>query len=358
MKQKIIKYVLIINGIICLLFYIAAILQVKTDFLLNDKIEADAKSGVFGDLYFMNFIKHFKTELPPVNNEQKSDFNRSALLNSDILVFGDSFFYGSRGIPAFPRLLADKLKCKIVNFDNNGPYYLLNKISDPDFKKDLSGKILILEIAERFVAASFNSKYFLRTRLESYSESVYKIFHNPKIESTFLYLIKRGKFVSTIYSGISNFDYNTFGITNELSPYYADNPPWQFYYQETNNDISSFYYNFSDNEINVICDNIKVLSDRLKYEYNLNFIFIPIPNKYTICHKYFNNDRYNNLLPRIYQELSIRNVNFADFYKPFMKSSDTLYYPTDTHWNDKGISIGLETFLDKFNDLITPPHIR
>ncbi len=44
----------------------------------------------------------------------------------------------------------------------------------------------------------------------------------------------------------------------------------------------SFYYKYSQDEINTYCDNIADMSKRLYDRYKLKMIFMAIPSKYTI----------------------------------------------------------------------------
>jgi hypothetical protein len=76
---------------------------------------------------------------------------------------------------------------------------------------------------------------------------------------------------------------------------------------------------------------------------------MPIPNKYTLYHKFINNDAYNDFLPRLFAELDKRHICYIDVYHEFKNNSDTLYFGTDTHWNSKGIDIALNVLLEKMN---------
>jgi hypothetical protein len=64
-----------------------------------------------------------------------------------------------------------------------------------------------------------------------------------------------------------------------------------------------------------------------------------MPAKYTVYHGILNDDPYNQFLPRLYSGLEKRGVRYVNVYDAFMNSRDTLYYRTDSHWNQKGIDL-------------------
>ena len=74
-------------------------------------------------------------------------------------------------------------------------------------------------------------------------------------------------------------------------------------------------------------------------------VFMPIPTKYTICHKVINAHPYNNLLPRLYEELDKRGVPCIKLYEKFNNAPCDLYHGTDTHWNPKGVNLAMEELL-------------
>ncbi|MBA7533952.1 hypothetical protein ES705_26198 [subsurface metagenome] len=81
----------------------------------------------------------------------------------------------------------------------------------------------------------------------------------------------------------------------------------------------------------------------------MEFLFIAIPNKYTVCHSLINDDEYNELLPRINDCLEKKGVSVVRLYDDFMNSDKILFYGTDTHWNKNGVDIALSKTLEMLN---------
>jgi hypothetical protein len=90
-----------------------------------------------------------------------------------------------------------------------------------------------------------------------------------------------------------------------------------------------------------LADNIKITSDSLKTLYNLKFIFLGIPDKYTLYHHFINDDPYDDYLPRLYDALENRDIPVIDLYKPYTSTSEIIYHPSDNHWVAEGVDIAL-----------------
>jgi hypothetical protein len=139
-----------------------------------------------------------------------------------------------------------------------------------------------------------------------------------------------------------------FGYISSSTPKYTleYDTPWLFFKDQFNDEPSSFYYNHSQEEIDMVCDNIKDLADKLEKHYNLTMVFMAVPTKFTIYSEILTNDVYNNFLPRIYAGLEKRNIPVIKLYEDFNNSDEILYLGTDTHWNNKGIAIAVDNAVD------------
>lgn len=340
-KDKISKIIIYLLGIISL--YIFIILRFDNDplYLLDKNFLSESESLEYGDLYFVNLIKNFKIHLSAVKKNHNPSELQPDINKADILTFGDSFFADNPKFNSVPERLIDSLK-KVVYFSQNGnPLVVLENNNYQ--KKD---KIfLIFESCERFIPTAFIPK---QKNLSKKTISLLPVIENIypyNIESRYTYLMQRSFLTYDLYSALATFKFNAFGYINSVTPKYKKNPPWLFYQQEVDNNKTSFYYNFSNDEIKIICDNIETMDKQLKDTYNIDFIFLPVPNKYTIYHNIINNDKYNDFLPRIYTELRKRNVKVVELYDAYIESKRELYFPTDTHWNDEGINIAMSLLL-------------
>jgi len=276
------------------------------------------------------------------------------LLQADILTFGDSFLDFSR-MKTYPEQLGDTLHKRVFYerfINDHRPLVFLNKNN----YVNSSPKILIYESAERYIPFRFNtthdtgyttqSTYGLGKTIRDIRDWIFR----SDTEVKYTTLLNRSIFTNDLYSAISTIKFDVFGYITSQTPVYTldHEDPWLFYHEEVSpgGQFSDFYYNHSEEEINLYCDNIADLRNKLKELYNLDLIFMPIPSKYTIYHKLINNDTYNNFLPRLYEGLADRGVPFIDLYNEYINSDEILYYGTDTHWNKKGLDIAVDKTLE------------
>ncbi|NJK87870.1 MAG: hypothetical protein HC906_19820 [Bacteroidales bacterium] len=131
-------------------------------------------------------------------------------------------------------------------------------------------------------------------------------------------------------------------ISSSTPKYKLGNEPWLFYKEN----IDHFYTSYSDDDIRLICDNIKKLSELVKREYNLDFVFIPLPEKYTLYHKIVNNDKESDFLEKVYRGLAERNVLYIDLLDTLKTTHGYVYPRTDTHLNENGSEIAFEKLLN------------
>src|SRR5206468_1285734 len=133
--------------------------------------------------------------------------------------------------------------------------------------------------------------------------------------------------------------FSLFGFISPLTPRFSTQSRRLYFSEEVTPQLStSFYYPHPDSLVEIIADNIARLRDSLRLRYNADFLFLPVPNKYTVYNDEVGNDPYDNFLPRIVEQLRLRHVNTVDLYVPFQRAKATpLYYATDTHWDSTGI---------------------
>jgi hypothetical protein len=271
------------------------------------------------------------------------------LEQADIITFGDSFFDFTR-IRTFPEILGDSLNIRVFyeRFD-----YPLEYLSKNNYQ-DRRPKILLYETAERYIPTRFQSPHETsyipdhRSRLRIELAGIRDLIFLSDDEARYTLLLTRSYFSNAVYSMISTFKFDVFGYISKNTPVYTldRDKPWLFYYEEVNDDVTSFYYRHTQEQIDTYCDNIARLAADLKQIYHLELVFMPVPSKYTIYYKYLNNDPYNDFLPMIYEGLEKRSIPVIKLLDDFRQASEELYYGTDTHWNDKGIKIAVENTME------------
>ena len=85
--------------------------------ILSEKMDPETREfNKYGDLYYNNYISHFKQDFPAPLRKYRLSEKNPALNEADILTFGDSFFDFS---------FADNLSGTIVRYPWIKKYILL-----------------------------------------------------------------------------------------------------------------------------------------------------------------------------------------------------------------------------------------
>lgn len=356
MSEKALKIIIYIAGVVCLYAFLAIRIEPMFNLILKEKVIPEYwENTKYGELYYFNFIRHFREkDLPPYHVKYRFTKKHPSLENADVYLFGDSFFDFSR-METFPERLGDTLGIRTyyARFD-----YPLKYFADSNFNNN-SEKFLIYESAERYIPDRFTESHPLvpyrdpRSGIRKTLADIRDVIFLDNTEVLYSTLMMRSYFTTGIYSFISTLKFDVFNyITNKTPKYIADDKnPWLFYFDQLNGAPSSFYYQHSQQEIDTYCDNIKDLSDKLYDQYTMKMVFMAIPSKYTIYHTLLNNDEYNQFIPRLYAGLEKRGVPVIPVYEDFIKARDTIYYGTDTHWNKKGLNIALDNAVEVLDSL-------
>ncbi len=354
-RENILRMAIYIAGILCLYAWISARTLPVMNTMLREKIIPEHWEFThWGEMYYFNYIKHFREKnLPPPEQKYRFSDKHPTLEEADILIFGDSFFDFTRQ-KTFPERLADSLNKK-VNYERF--FYPLETFKRKNFSNN-QPKLLIYETVERDIGIRFKESHkdtFYRDNRSEIRKKVAEvrdwIFVDME-EEMYNKMLKGSVFTTDIYSWIATVKFNLFSFISPLTPkYYLGDTtrPWLFFHKQVNDEVSSFYYRHTDEEIETYCNNIADLARKLKTNYNLDFLFIAIPNKYTIYHTLINNDEYNELLPRVYACLEKKGVPVVKLYDDFKNADKILFYGTDTHWNKNGVDIALRKTLEKLN---------
>ncbi len=357
MKGKILKWIIFIWGAISLFAFVSVRFQPLFNAVLKEKIvENYWDKTKYGELYYFNMIRHFREKgLPPAKQKFEYSAKHASVKNADILTFGDSFFEFSR-ITQIPERLANDFHKKVHYVNNDQPLDYLEKNN----YHDTVPKLVIFERVERYIPVAFEKEQTIHPyKIEKKSETVKvltyikdKIFYK-KSEELYDAMLKRSYLTTDIYSCIATLKFDLLGKISSLTPAYLKNGnnSWLFYYDQVNDNITSFYYQFSDAQIDSICDHMADLQHKLLKKYNMRLVYLPLPAKYTLYHYLINNDTYNNFLPRLYDGLRKRNVDFVNVYEDFKNSPEILYYHTDSHWNQKGSDMAYNKMINYlYND--------
>lgn len=346
MSEKALKIVIYVLGAISLLIFVSIRFEPLFNGLLKEKVvNGYWDKTKYGEMYYFSMISHFREKgLPPAQEKFELSDRHSPVQEADILTFGDSFYEFSRH-KQFPERLADDFG-KGVHFVNTG--FPLDYLKANDYQKG-EAKLLIYERTERFVPVSFQYEHLLPEGIQQETERSpgllsalkNKIFYEND-EELYNVVLKRSYATTALYSFFATLKFDLFRSISSLTPvYYLKKPDasWLFYHDQVNDERTSFYYPHSDEQLDSICNHMEKLANTLKTEYNLHLVYLPVPAKYTLYHGLINDDPYNNFLPRLYEGLDKRGVRYVNIYEDYKNSTDTLFYQTDSHWNQLGIDI-------------------
>ena len=345
MNERVLKRIIYVWGAISLIVFLAVRHEPLFNGLLKEKVVPDYWDRTkYGELYYFSMIKHFREEgLPPANRKFELSEKHASPGEADILTFGDSFFEFSR-LKQFPEKIADDFG-KAVHFVNDDePLEYLGKQN----YSDQSPKLVIYERTERFIPVSFESEHKFGTGKMEATPSRFRtlarirdwLFYN-RSEELYSVMLKRSYLTTGLYSSIATLKFDLFGNISGLTPTYLSDGAnsWLFYHDQIKKKKTSFYYQHTPAEMARVCDHMADLARKMRERYNLHMVYLPIPAKYTLYHELLNDDPYNEFLPRLYAGLEERGVPFVNIYDDFKDSRDTLFYRTDSHWNQKGLDM-------------------
>jgi len=357
MKVKYLQIIIYAAGLVCLLAFFAIRSFPLMNALLSEQMDKETRSfNKYGELYYYSCIKDFRVEFGNKYGVYRHSERNPKITEADILTYGDSFFDLSFQ-KNIPELLSDTLDKKVFSYVStdpfrSDPFCILNEAG---IKINPDPKLFIYETVERNIAQKFlypfnsncsNNSPYKGTAKEKIKEFVFK----KNSEKLYSVLLQQSKLTSKVYSAISSVKFRLFGYISSLTSIYTTRPePWLFYEKEYTHELGGYYYQYTDEEIQNYADNILKMKNNLKTLYNYDLLFLPVPTKYTIYHKLVNNHPYNNFLPRLYNELDKRGINYINLYTEYSKSDDILYHGTDTHWNPKGVNMALKLVLEKIN---------
>jgi hypothetical protein len=357
MKEKHIRIVIYITGLVCLYAFFAIRSFPLMNFVLSEKMNKETRDfSKYGELYYYSCIKDFKVEFGNKYGKYRLSDRNPRITEADILTYGDSFFDLSCQ-KNIPELLSDTLNKKVYSYvtmdpNKSDPFCILNEAG---IKKNSSPKQFIYETVERNIAHKFLNPFNSKcsddsTRKETTKEKIKDFVFKENSEKLYSVLLQQSVFTSKFYSLISSIKFKLFGYISSLTSIYTTQPePWLFYEKEYTHELGGYYYQYTDKEIQNYADNVLQLKNNLKSLYNYDLLFLPVPTRYTVYHKFVNNHPYNNFLPRLYKELDKRGIKYIDLYTEYSKSDKILYHGTDTHWNSKGVDMALKLVLEKIN---------
>jgi hypothetical protein len=365
MKTIILKAVIFTSGLLCLYSLLAIRYLPLYNLVLKERVVPGYwDKNKYGELYYFSNIKHFREEIPPASTKFQFSDEHSPLEEAEILTFGDSNMDFSRN-EQLSAQIRDSLKLPVFYEYTVNPIRFLKS---SEYKNNRP-KVLLYTRTERWIPIDFLENPVTESICKDYSDennsanpSLIKslltrtrdIIFNNRTDELLKAMLQRSYIISDINTFIATIRFDWFGYISVYTPKYSleNKTPWLFNYDQLNDERTSFYYQHSDEEIKLIAENIKKMSDYLWHEYKLQLIFLPVPAKYTIYYYIVEPDaEYSNFLPRLYDNLTSLNVDFIDLYEPYKSAEDYVFYGTDDHWTEEGGRIAAREVVSKIREL-------
>lgn len=370
MRNNILKAVIYISGIFCLYVLLAIRILPLWNLTMKEKtVPGYWDKNIYGELYYFNNIKYFREYIPPVQRKYQFSEKHPPVNEAEIFVFGDSFVDFSRNTQISERL-ADSLDIPVFHRYSIDP---IGFFSHKAYENE-QPKILLYVRTERWIPISFGGNQVASIIEDTETEDEYveeinqntsmvkkairrviRFLFNDRTDPLLKRYLQRSYVISDINSFIATLKFDLFGYYSSFTPKYTltEDTPWLFLHDQINSsEPTSFYYQHTDEELEQVADNIKLMADNLWERYNLKFVFMPVPAKYTIYHHLVEPDaKYNNFLPKLYEKLDQRNINYIDLYKAYQNSDEYVFFGTDEHWTEVGVTIATHHAIDTINAL-------
>jgi hypothetical protein len=351
-KEHILRYGLYLSA--CVAF--GAFVIAKNESLMDLATEHAYRNG---DLYRLALVRDFKVDIPDIGESE--DIGSALWSNQRIIFIGDSFSETCRGHRPLPDLISRAAHEPIYRVDGNtfpeyfNPIYLFKAKHFASDKK----RVVIVERVEREIISTFADELDINPVVSESTSTIFPGLASASFqeqwfthaEQRYQFLLQSSSLTTPLLEVWNTTLFHLLGKISAETPAYSLHPPFLFYADETiSNSASSFYFPHPDSLVEMIADNIAELRQTLADSYNAELVFMPVPSKYTLYHSLLNDDPYDNYLPRLSAALTRRGVKNTNIYKYFAASKETLYFPTDSHWNANGAALALVQTMKVLNE--------
>lgn len=334
LKEKILKAALYICGALSLVAFIS----ISYKPLFNN---LTINTNMYGGLYAFDNIPYFKELRDTAIINQKFKPKNTVLNQADFIIFGDSFFEGYRIL--LNRAFDELDKSIFFERYNTTGRFPLYAFQEEKYQRDIPKKqqYVILEMTEVLILKELRKKNALSKNFRINIKS-------SNTEEKYEEFLKHGKYSWQLYGLNSGIKYALFGYRSKgLAVGRNDKDNWLFLEQY---DMRKKCYPatcpISDADIEKIAATIDLLKTTLKQQYNLELIFVPVPNSGSIYTRFFSDEAYNNFIPRLYKYLDEKKIRTVKIYHLLKNNDAILYHSADIHWNTQGAQLGIDALRD------------
>lgn len=298
-------------------------------------VAEEAVGYAIGDQYRMCELERFREEIPVMK-----PLATTPLEEADILTLGDSFFNTSLASDLFANELARKGGLKVHHLQSATFFepqsYPLSYLESIGYRKGRR-RILILESVERSVLDRSNTYNAAGASSSNVLNALaFKVLKNNDVE----YFFKNNVIVHPLGRWLKNFRFTYLNIVDRSIGSYSMQPDMLFYQR----DIEFSRMKKTDAMLDSAVDSIARLSSTLKERYDMDLVYLVIPNKYSVYHSFVNDGySYDGFVPRLSRKLTARGVKNIDGYAQYSSCNKPgmplLYFSSDTHYTAYGKSL-------------------
>ncbi|OGI08701.1 MAG: hypothetical protein A2Y40_05360 [Candidatus Margulisbacteria bacterium GWF2_35_9] len=333
-------------------WFLVIVLSVSV--LIGGKIKPIGKRFLYqingkGDLYTFCMVDEFKENFLV----KRSANPKNNIASSDILTLGDSFFNSSIESFKAPQELETMINKNVYNFNLYVDDVLLNPLVyfKNGLYKSSDKKVLILETVERYSVNRIKnySNLYSVSGYSTFERLRMKLFNNADME----YFFKNNVIIGPINKKIKNIRFNLFGEVDNRVTFYSENPKMLFY----NESVAFNKSKKKQEDLILYADKMAELAKELENKYNVELVYIIIPNKFSIYYDFLDiMYSYDGFIPKFQNLLSERGVNYVDVYSEYMNyrkhdDSNLLYYMGDTHYTTLGKEMLLKSVIKKLEGM-------
>jgi hypothetical protein len=294
-----------------------------------------------GDLYRLCEVDRFRETIRSVASAPTAPLEQA-----EIVTLGDSFFNSSLESDLFANELAREGGYAVHNLTSADFFepqsYPLAYLQASGYRPDRR-RILILESVERtslertgtYLAAAGASS----NRLNALA---FRVLKNNDVE----YFFKNNEVTHPVFKWLKNARFEWFGVIDRAIGAYTLHPDMLFYQR----DMQFAAEPKPDAVLDAAADRVARLAETLRRQYDLDLLYVVIPDKYSVYRDYLPHEsRYDLYVPRLVARLLSRGVHAVDLYAAFMEkrrsSNEQLYFVTDTHYTAAGKAILVDACL-------------
>jgi len=173
----------------------------------------------------------------------------------------------------------------------------------------------------------------------------------PNQNQRIAYFVENNVFFFYLVQGWRTFLFRSFRIMPSTVAAFSEEPFLLFRTRTLNHGGTNIRFERSQEIVENTAASINLIREQLKRRYNMELLFVPVPDKISIYNKFVVNTEYDKFLPRLHEALDETGVSFVRLYDIFSETEEIVYFANDTHWNQAGFSLAVDVIVQQLNEM-------